>query len=69
MNGAKSRLGVMKRLSIHAGGKTKQACDARMWRMKKSDLQATEKEKKQRQGEKLIWTQQEEAIQEAEEAT
>jgi hypothetical protein len=29
-NGAKSRLGVMKRLSIHAGGKTKQVCDARM---------------------------------------
>jgi hypothetical protein len=28
--GAKSQLGVMKRLSIHAGGKTKQACDARM---------------------------------------
>jgi hypothetical protein len=34
-------------------------------RMKKSDLQATEKEKKQRQGEKLIWTQWEEAIREA----
>jgi hypothetical protein len=37
--------------------------------MKKSDLQATEKEKKRRQGEKLIWTQQEEAIWEAEGVT
>ena len=65
--GAKSRLGVMKRLSINAGDKTKQACNAKdMQRNKKSDLQDTEKEKKRRQGEKQIRRRREEALREAE---
>lgn len=60
----------MKRLSIHAGDETKQACEPKdVQRMKKSDLQATEKEKKRRQGEKIIRTLQVVALREAEGVT
>lgn len=60
----------MKRLSIPAGSNTKKACDAKdQQRMKKSDLQATDKEKRRRQGVKLLRTRREEALRNAEGVT
>lgn len=69
-SGAASRAKVMQRLSIPAGVFTKQASarkDKR--RMKKADRQATDKEKKRRQGMQLIRTRREEALREAEGVT
>ena len=57
----------MKRLPVHAWDETKQACEPKdVPRMKKSDLQATQKERKRRQGEKIIRTRQVVALREAE---
>lgn len=66
-SGAASRVRVMERLSIPAGMFTKKASakkDKR--RLKKSDLQASAKEKKRWQGMQLLRTLREEALREAE---
>ncbi|XP_028394501.1 uncharacterized protein LOC114518697 [Dendronephthya gigantea] len=61
--GAETRLRAMKRLSIDPGSHTKTACLKKdKQRMRKSDKQATDKEKKKRQGMKLLQTQREEAL-------
>jgi hypothetical protein len=68
--GCESRMRAMRRLSIPAGENTKKACNViDKQRMKKSDLQATEKEKKRRQGDKLLHTRREEALRAAEGVT
>lgn len=60
----------MKRLSTPAGHHTAQASFVRdKKRVRKSDLQATEKEKKRRQGEALLRTLREEALREVEGTT
>ena len=65
--GAGSRTKALKRLSIHAGNNTKKACDGKdQQRMAKSDLQASEKEKRRRQGMKLLRTRTDEALRSAE---
>ena len=67
--GSESKLGAMKRLSIPAGSNTKRACNIKdNQRIRKSDLQATDKEKKRRQGEKLLRTRRE-ALRDAEGVT
>ena len=56
-SGATSRLSIMERLSIPGGASTRLASNAKdNKRKRKSDLQATEKEKKRRQGEQLLHT-------------
>ena len=68
--GAESRLRTMKRLSIDGGVHTKETCEKKdKQRMKNSDRQATEKEKRKRQGIKLLRTQREEALRDAEGVT
>ena len=69
-SGAASRESIMQRLSIPAGEFTKKASlikDTR--RLRKSDLQASEKEKKRRQGMQLLRTRREEALRETEGVT
>ena len=57
----------MKRLSVLPGIHTRQACEANdQERPKKCDLEACDREKKQRQGGRLIQTRLEEAVREAE---
>lgn len=66
-SGAASRVSVMNRLSIPAGMFTKKASEKKdKRRLKKSDLQASAKEKKRRQGMQLLRTRREEALREAE---
>lgn len=61
-SGAKSRLRVMERLSIPGGSSTRMASTAKdNKRKRKSDLQASTKEKKRHQGEQLLRTRREEA--------
>lgn len=67
--GSESRMKAMKRLSIPAGNNTKKACDAKDQQRMKSDLQASDKEKKQRQGMKLLHTRREDTLRNAEEVT
>ena len=60
----------MERLSIPGGGCTRKAAHAKdSKRLTKSDLQATQKEKRRRQGEQLLRTRREEALREAEGVT
>ena len=59
----------MKRLSIDAAVHTKEAWKKDKQRMKKSDRQATEKEKRKRQGIKFLRTQREEGLRDAEGVT
>ena len=60
----------MERLSIPGGVHTRVSVDEKdEKRMRKSDLQATDNEKKRRQGEQLLRTQREEALREAEGVT
>ena len=69
-SGAASRERVMERLSIPAGKYTRKASakkDKR--RLRKSDLQASEKEKKRRQGAQLLRIRREEALRDAEDTT
>ena len=69
-SGAASRARIMERLSVQAGKYTRKASlekDKR--RLKKSDLQASEKEKKRRQGLQMMRTRREEALREAEGTT
>ena len=62
-SGATSRLRIMERLSIPGGASTRLASNAKdNKRKRKSDLQATDKEKKHRQGEHLLRTRREEAL-------
>jgi len=69
-SGVSSRLNIMERLSIHGGECTREVAHAKdSKRLTKSDLQATQKEKRRRQGEQLLWTRQEEALREAEGVT
>lgn len=66
-SGAASRVSVMNRLSIPAGMFTKKASEKKdKRRLKKSDLQASAKEKKRRQAMQLLRTHREEALREAE---
>lgn len=69
-SGASSRLKIMERLAIPGGVCTRQAAHTKdSKRLRKSDLQATEKERKRRQGEQLLRTRREEALREAEGVT
>jgi hypothetical protein len=69
-SGAASRENVKRRLSTPAGHHTKQASYVRdKKRLRKSDQQATNKEKKRRQGQALLRTRREEALREAEGVT
>ena len=69
-SGASSRLRIMQRLSIPGGASTRLASHVKdNKRKRKSDLQATVKEKKHRQGEQLLRTRREEALREAEGVT
>lgn len=69
-HGAASREMIMERLSTPAGHHTRHASSLRDGkRLRKSDLQATEKERKRRQGEALLRTRKEEALREAEGVT
>ena len=66
-SGAASRVSVMNRLSIPAGMFTKKASEIKDKRqLKKSDLQASAKEKKHPQGMQRLRTRREEALREAE---
>jgi len=66
-SGASSRLRIMERLSI-PGASTRLASNVKdNKRKRKSDLQATAKERKHSQGEQLLRTHREEALREAEE--
>ena len=68
--GASSRLKVMERLAIPGGVCTREAAHAKdSKRLKKADLHATQKEKKCRQGEQILWVRREEALREAEGVT
>ena len=60
----------MERLSIPGGVSTREVAHAKdsKW-LTKSDLQVTQKEKRRRQGEQLLRTRREEALQEAEGVT
>ena len=69
-SGASSRLRIMEKLSITGGAYTREAAHTKdTKRLRKSDLQATEKERKRRQGEQLLRTRREEALREAEDIT
>ena len=72
-SGASSSLRIMERLSIPGGASTRLASLASNVkdneRKRKSDFQATAKEKKHRQGEQLLCTCREEALREAEKVT
>lgn len=69
-SGAASRENVRRRLSTPAGHHTKQASHVRdKKRLRKSDQQATNKEKKRSQGQALLRTRREEALREAEGVT
>ena len=66
-NGASSRLKIMERLCIPGGVCTRVATHAKdSKRLVKSDLQVMQKEKRRRQGERLLRNRREEALQEAE---
>ena len=69
-NGASSRLKIMERLCIPGGVCTRVATHAKdSKRLAKSDLQVMQKEKRRRQGERLLRNHREEALQEAEGVT
>ena len=69
-SGAASRVSVMNRLSIPAGIFTKKASEKKdKRRLKKSDLQASAKEKKCRQGIQLLRMRREEALRDSEGVT
>ena len=62
-SGARSRLRIMERLSIPGGASTRLASNVKgNKRKRKSDLQATAKEKKCHQGEQLLRTRREKAL-------
>ena len=66
-SGASSRLKIMERLSIPGGVCTREAAYAKdSKQLTKRDLHVAQKEKRRRQGEKLLRTRREEAPQEAE---
>ena len=66
-SGSSSRLRIMERPSIPGGASIRLASNSMdNKRKRKSDLQATEKEKKCRQGEQLLRTRREEALRDAE---
>ncbi len=69
-SGAATREKLLQRLSTPAGEHTRRASlSSDKKRLRKSDLQATHKEKKRRQGEAILRTQREEALCEAEGVT
>lgn len=61
---APSRLKIMDRLAILGGICTRQAANTKDdgKQLRKSDMQTTQKERKCRQGEQLLWTCREEAL-------